>query len=46
MATDDNAPGIPVSSWTLATGTKPVDRCVFPARPQIQVRRAGQVAGS
>jgi hypothetical protein len=46
MTTEDNASGVRVSNWTLATGTKPVERCVYPAPPQVHVRSAELVARS
>jgi hypothetical protein len=34
MTSKDNESDVPVSNWTLATGTKPFERHVYP--PMIQ----------
>lgn len=46
MTSEDNAAGVRISNWTLATGTKPAERCVYPPPPPLQVRNAEQVARS
>jgi hypothetical protein len=43
MTTEDNASGIRISNWTLASGTKPGDRCVYPEPPQVHVAKVEPV---
>jgi hypothetical protein len=38
MTSQNNASDVPASNWTLATGTRPGERDVFPTVPQINVR--------
>jgi hypothetical protein len=44
MTIEDPASGSRTSNWTLATGTKPGERPVFPAPPQVYVRKAARAA--
>ncbi|HEY3093822.1 MAG TPA: hypothetical protein VGJ52_12015 [Vicinamibacterales bacterium] len=43
MTTEDNASGMRISNWTLASGTKPGDRCVYPEPPQVHVAKVEPV---
>ena len=46
MSSENNTPDVAVSNWTLATGTRPGERHVYPTVPQSNAQPSAPGARS